>query len=82
MGRQVTAFDEIRARFPHLGFAVYALQPGGPVTLEVLPPEGASFTITRPTEAAALARAFPAPQPEQPQPDVATGPEPAPNVFD
>lgn len=73
-------FDAIRARLPHLGFAVYALQPGDPVTLEVLA-DGQAFTLTRPTLAAALARAFPEPAPtEEPQPDVAA--EQKPNVFD
>lgn len=79
----MTAFDDTRARFPHLGFAIYAFEPGGPVTLEVLSADGQRFTLTRPTLATALARAFPAPALERPtQPDVTPEPEPAPNVFD
>ena len=37
-------FDELRARWPTFGFAVYAYSPGGPVIAEVLTHgEAASF---------------------------------------
>lgn len=56
-------FDDIRAAHPELAIALYALEPGGAVTLEVLTPDGQSFTFTRPTATEALATAFP-PTPE------------------
>lgn len=51
--------DDIRAVRPHLGFALYAYAPGGPVTLEVHTPADGVFTFTAATEAAAIERAFP-----------------------
>lgn len=51
--------DEARAAFPALGFSVYALEPGAPVTMEVLTPDGEVFTFTGPTEQAVLDAAFP-----------------------
>lgn len=57
--------DEIRARFPQFGLAVYALEPGGPVTLEIQTPDGESFAFEGPTVAAVLERAFPAPAAEE-----------------
>lgn len=74
--------DDARAAFPKLGLALYAYDPGGPVTLEVHTADGQTFTFSGPTEAAVIARAFPslalppAPQPD-PEPD-----QPQPNVFD
>lgn len=59
-------FDEARAKFPTLGFALYALEPDGEVTLEVHAPDDV-FSFVAPTAQAALDRAFP--------------PDP-PNVFD
>lgn len=52
-------FDELRAERPDLGFAVYAYEPDGPVTLEVLAAEG-QFTFRGPTLADAIETAFPA----------------------
>lgn len=73
----MTDFDSLRAKYPHLGFAAYALEPGGPVTLECLTKEGRSFQFTRPTLTAAIAAGF-AEEPEpEPQPE-----EPATSVFD
>lgn len=61
--------DELRKRFPHLGFAVYAYDPDGPVTLEV---HGAKINqVSAPTEAEAIALAFPSPEPETPEPQPA-----------
>lgn len=60
-------FDEARAAHPGFGFAAYCYEPGGAVTLEVLPKDGAPFTFTGPTLQAALDRAFP-PEPETPEP--------------
>lgn len=68
--------DDARAAFPHLGLAIYAYQPGEPLTLEIHAADGQTFAFTGPTEAAVIARAFPSlvePAPE---------PEPQPTVFD
>ncbi len=67
--------DEARAAYPHLGMAVYAFEPGGAVTLEVHAPNGETWTFSAPTEAAAIALAFP---PEEPAPVV----EVPVNIFD
>lgn len=88
------SLDDIRAAYPHLGLACYAYAPHGPVTLEILPPDGGKpIKFVGPTEAAAVAAAFPAEdeQPESERP-VARPTEPAhvappaaptlPNVFD
>lgn len=52
-------FDEIRAAHPELGLTLYAIEPGGPVTLEVITPDGGLFTWRAATAEAALAEAFP-----------------------
>lgn len=52
--------DDIRARNPDLGFAVYAIAPGDPITLEVFAGDDI-FTFTGPTVDDVLARAFPEP---------------------
>ena len=53
--------DDIRDRFPQLGLALYALEPGQPVTLEAHGPGGELWSWTAPTVAEVLAKAFPAP---------------------
>lgn len=65
--------DTLRAQNPDLGFALYALIPGGIVTLEIVTPDGEIFTFKALTAAEALSMAFP----EQP---VTAAPEPS--VFD
>lgn len=74
--------DAIRKAFPRLGLAVYAFDPGGPVTLEVHAADGQVFPFEGATFAAVAARAFPSlTRPPDPPPI----PEPAPtttNVFD
>lgn len=70
------SLDDARSAFPKLGLAIYAYEPGQPITLEVHAADGQTFTFTGPSEAAVLARAFPsltAPDPE---------PQPTTNVFD
>lgn len=80
----MTRFDEIRAANPELGFGLYALAPGGPVTLEIYTPDEQTFSFIGPTETAVLALAFPEPDPL----DAMTPIEPAvlpplePNIFD
>lgn len=67
--RSTCLLDATRALYPHLGFAIYAFEPGGPLMLEIHTPDGRIFPFRAPTLEAALAKAFP---PEEP-PD-----EPAP----
>lgn len=50
--------DDIRARYPRIALAIYAMDPGGPVTVETLV-DGRVFPFTAPTAAEALALAFP-----------------------
>jgi hypothetical protein len=71
-------FDEARDARPAFGFAVYAYEPGGPITLEVHTPLDGMFTFEGPTLQSALDRAFPPPLPE-PEP---AAEEPTPNAFD
>ena len=54
----MASLDELRAAYPHLGFALYAFEPGGDVTLEVHD-TGTVLTTTGPTAEAAIAKAFP-----------------------
>lgn len=56
-------FDDIRAQHPDLAVSAYALEPGGPVTLEILTPDGSAYTFTQATLAEAVAVAFPPPAP-------------------
>lgn len=74
------SLDELRKAYPHLGFAVYALTPGGVVTFEVIAPDNAPFAFEGPTLAAAVAAAFP-PDATQDAPPPARPPDPV-NVFD
>ena len=69
-------FDAIRAENPDLGFALYALEPGGPVTLEIVTPDGGLFTFKGATAAAAIEAAFPTPSVSP------TPPQPTTNVLD
>lgn len=61
-------FDELRAAHPDLRFNVYAMTPGGLVTLEIVTPDDDVFTFQAPTVPEAAAVAFP--------------PEPPVNAFD
>lgn len=54
-------FDALRAANPLLGFAVYAYDPTGPVTLEITTPYKTVVPFTGVTLAAACALAFPPP---------------------
>lgn len=51
--------DDARAARPDLGFALYALEPGQPVTLEIMDGDQNLFALKGATEAECLARAFP-----------------------
>ncbi len=58
--------DQYRALYPHIGLAVYAYEPGGPVTVEVLTQDGSQFTRQAPTAQEALEALFgPLPAPIQ-----------------
>lgn len=64
------SLDDLRQRHPQLGFALYALTPGGTVTLEVI--DGSEiYSFVGRTAEEAISQAFP-PEPL---------PEPI-NVFD
>ena len=56
----ISSLDAARRLNPDLGFALYAYEPGGAVTLEIHDPAGEVFTFTAETEEAAFAVAFPA----------------------
>lgn len=59
--------DQYRAIYPHLGLAIYAYEPGGPVTVEVLAQDGSQFTRQAPTAREALEALFgPIPGPDEP----------------
>ena len=60
------SLDDLRKRFPHLGFALYALTPGGTVTLEVID-GGEVYSFAGRTAEAAILKAFP-PEPDLPEP--------------
>lgn len=50
--------DSLRARYPHLGLAVYAITPGGDVTVEAFTPDGSVISKQAPTERDALVMLF------------------------
>lgn len=60
-------FDEARAAYPALGMAVYAMEPGAGVVLEIYTPDGEIYSFPGPTQQAALDLAFP---PTVPEPDI------------
>lgn len=55
--------DHLRAALPDLGFALYAYDPEGPVTLEVHGSDGV-WSIEAETEAAVVAMLMPPPAAE------------------
>lgn len=72
-------FDEIRSENPDLAINLYAMTPGGGVTLEVITPDGQNFTWAAATAAAAMELAFPA----EPGPDIDEPPAPqSTSIFD
>lgn len=52
------SLDKLRAALPGLGFAIYAFDPAGPVTLEIHD-SGSVTSVEAPTAAEAIERAFP-----------------------
>lgn len=51
--------DDIRARYPGIAGALYFYEPGKPVTLEMINPDGDVFSFSAPTVAECVAKAFP-----------------------
>lgn len=58
-----TDLDDLRLAHPSIGFALYAIEPGGPVTLETYTPDGEVFSFPGLTARAAIDAAFPSPPP-------------------
>lgn len=81
----MSRFDEYRAQYPAIGFAVYAIMPGDPVTLEtyVETPQGtAVYSWTGPTLEAALDMAFPEQPPAEPDQEATVEPTAPVSAFD
>ena len=75
-------FDEIRSENPDLAINLYAMTPGGDVTLEVITPDGQNFTWTAPTAMGAMAIAFPAdPEPDADEPPAPPSSNPSSNPI-
>ena len=71
--------DRIRDLYPHLALGVYALEPGGAVTLEVFAPDGTRFAKTARTADEAFTAIFgplPADEPTETHIDEGTTHEP------
>lgn len=68
-------FDELRRKHPTLGFAVYGIEPDGPVTMEIYT-FGEVATFVAPTLTACIVKAFP----QKPSANVLLPPPPAPAV--
>lgn len=66
--RLTCSIDDLRAAHPNLGLGVYALEPGGNVTLEIYTPDGEVYTFKALSLGAALLQAFP---PESNEPEQA-----------
>jgi hypothetical protein len=82
-------FDRIRAENPDCGFAIYAYEPHGPVTLEILTPEADAppYQFVGATAEEAMEKAFPmsdlqADSTDQQTPEPTASPTPAVSVFD
>lgn len=74
-GKSISSLDDLRREQPDLGAALYAYEPDGDVVLEIHTPDGQVYAFSAPSEAAALAMAFP-------QTDQDAPAEPAINIFD
>lgn len=71
-------FDAIRAAHPELAINLYAMTPGGAVTLEIITPDGETFQWSAETATMAFLAAFP---PATPTPREAPPPETG-SIFD
>jgi hypothetical protein len=70
--------DDVRAKFPHLGVAVYAFEPKGPVTLECIAADGSIYKFEGATEHDAVMAGFGEDLTATP----AESPAPTSNIFD
>ncbi len=70
--------DRIRALYPHLALGIYALEPGGDVTVEVFTPDGTRFVQRARTASDAFTLIF-GPLPEE---EPAASPASAEDPFD
>lgn len=70
------SLDDLRRMRPDLAMALYALEPGQGVTLEIIH-DGQVYPFKAPTEAEAILQAFP-PKPAEPPPP----PKPDTSIFD
>lgn len=77
----MTDLDALRAKYPHLGFAVYAYTPSGEVTLECITAEGKTFQFQGATLAEAIATGF-ADDVAPPQPETGNPASADASVFD
>lgn len=59
MASPISSIDDIRSANPDLGVAIYAYEPGQPVTLELITPAGDTYSFEGLTLAEAIAAAFP-----------------------
>lgn len=71
--------DRIRELFPHLSIGVYALEPGLPLTVEVLTPDGTRYSRTAATADEAFIAIF-GPLPDEAPVEETSEDEPAPVV--
>lgn len=74
------SLDAYRERYPRFGMSLFAMEPGGPVTLEVYTPDDQVFQWHGATAAEAFAKAFP--PLELVEEVTAPEPVPLPNAFD
>lgn len=75
----MTDFDAVRAAHPELIVNLYAMTPGGAVTLEAITPDGQAWTWTGVTAAECIAQAFPDLRPADQQDEP---PTPEASIFD
>lgn len=73
--------DTLRAALPSIGYAVYAIEPGAPVVLEVYFGDGTIMRFTGATETEAVAHAANALLAQPPAPETTTTAE-ADGIFD
>lgn len=75
-------FDELRQQHPDLGFALYAMTPGGAVTLEVFTPDGQVYAFQGMTAHSVIDGAFPELAEPEPFPLPEPTPAPAGDIFE
>ncbi len=81
----MTRFDELRAAHPDMALALYALEPRGVVTFEVITPDGQSYSWDALTADDAMDAAFPperVPEPDPPAEPLPPEPGKPVSIFD